>query len=204
MVPQGIVEQLRSQGLEQSALQVPRPQECLKYMLRLHLRVNALDFKKHLQQVQVRPHVLVALLDFLIDNNHESFRGKAAPEALKQQIRKEVAKEYPEDNAVPRCLLEAMSTPDEDEQPPQKRSRQAHDKNATPGNAPTTLENCLDDLRPTTVCLDKDAKACVDTGRRHQAALERVGDLKIEVQEKDKEVLQFHSKYISQVLPFVA
>ena len=73
-----IVAQLQEHGDDRHSHMLPRPQECLKYMLRLHLQVNGLDFRKHLKQVQVRPHVLIALLDFLIDMNHESFRGKGS------------------------------------------------------------------------------------------------------------------------------
>ncbi len=56
-------------------MEIPRPEECLKYMLRAHVRVGGFDLKKHLKQVHVRPYVLVLLLDFLIDRNHEVFCG---------------------------------------------------------------------------------------------------------------------------------
>ena len=80
-----VLEQLQKHGDDRTAATLPRPQECLKYMLRLHLQVNGLDFAKHLRQVQVRPYVLIALLDFLIDSNHESFRGKGTAASLKER-----------------------------------------------------------------------------------------------------------------------
>ena len=64
-----------------------------------------MDFKKYLKQIQVRPFVLVALLDFLIDKNHEAFRGKGSVTKLKQDIRRSVAEEYPLEDAVPADLL---------------------------------------------------------------------------------------------------
>ena len=44
---------------------VPRNGSCLRYMFRLHLRVAGTDFEKDLQQVRLRPCVLVHLLKFL-------------------------------------------------------------------------------------------------------------------------------------------
>jgi len=194
-----IMEQLQAHGEDRLAGILPRPQECLKYMLRLHLQVNGLDFKRYLKQVQVRPFVLVALLDFLIEQNHESFRGKARPEELKAQIRRDVAREYPEHEAIPTSLLEVL----QEATTASKRVRLADVKNATPGNGATSVEACLDDVRPTSVCLDKSAAAAVDPGARRTAAFQRYGELKVEVQQKNKEVVQFHPKYISQALPFV-
>eukprot|EP00973_Karenia_brevis_P061884 8607411-Karenia_brevis.AAC.1 len=63
-------------------------------MLRVHLQVNGVDFKKHLKQVMVRPFVLLALLNFLIDHNHEVFRGREDAERLREIA---VEKEYPDE-----------------------------------------------------------------------------------------------------------
>ena len=71
-----ILESLQRNCTDRNITEIPRPEECLKYLLRVHLNVNGLDFKKHLKQVHVRPFVLIALLDFLIDRNHEVSRGK--------------------------------------------------------------------------------------------------------------------------------
>ena len=103
-----ILEQLRTNGEDRNSHTLPRPQECLKYMLRLHLQVNGLDFRQHLKQVQVRPFVLIALLNFLIEQNHECFRGKGSAEALRANVRRAVASEYPDDDAIPKSLLEVI------------------------------------------------------------------------------------------------
>ena len=161
-----ILEQLQVHGEDRNSQNLPRPQECLKYMLRLHLQVNGLDFRKHLKQVQVRPYVLIALLDFLIQMNHESFRGKGSAEALRQKVREDVAREYPEDDAVPKSLLEVLEANAEDAASNPKRRRLLDEKNATPGDGARSLSECLKDIRPHSVCLDKDAKACVDTATR--------------------------------------
>ena len=48
-------------------------------MLRARITVGGVvDLKKNLKQLHVRPYVLLLLLDFLIDRNHEVFRGKGS------------------------------------------------------------------------------------------------------------------------------
>ena len=47
----------------------------------------------------VRPYVLIALLGFLIDCNHEVFRGKGSAEQLRAKVRNAVQREYPETEA---------------------------------------------------------------------------------------------------------
>ena len=54
---------------------IPRKAECLKYILRVHLRVARRSMEKVLRQLAARPFVLLQLLYFLIDQNHEVFRG---------------------------------------------------------------------------------------------------------------------------------
>ena len=54
---------------------LPRDEECMKYLLRIHLRVAGRDFHQHLKQVHLRPFVLVLLLDYLIQQGHEVFAG---------------------------------------------------------------------------------------------------------------------------------
>eukprot|EP00973_Karenia_brevis_P037637 5194023-Karenia_brevis.AAC.1 len=46
-----ILEQMNKHCADRNVLDIPRPQDCLKYMLRAHLQVNGVDFKKHLKQV---------------------------------------------------------------------------------------------------------------------------------------------------------
>jgi hypothetical protein len=66
-----ILHELQEKCESKSLLEVPRPQECLKYLWRAHLRVSGVDFKKQLKQLHVRPFVLLRLLYFLIDQGHE-------------------------------------------------------------------------------------------------------------------------------------
>ena len=97
-----IIRDLTANYNYQDLVEVPRQQECIKYLLRVRMKVCSLDFKKHLRQVHVRPYVLVKLLDYLIDQGHEVFRGKGSAALLKERMRAAVAREYP--NPPMRCL----------------------------------------------------------------------------------------------------
>ena len=58
-----VLESLKQNMTDKDFMTYPLRQECLKYVLRVHLQVAGVDMKKHLKQVSVRPHVLVRLLD---------------------------------------------------------------------------------------------------------------------------------------------
>ena len=68
----------------------------------------------------MRPFVLLKLLDFLIDSNHEAFRGKGSALDLKAKMRRLVEEEYPEEEGqlpeeqrlgtVPPKLLEVKNS----------------------------------------------------------------------------------------------
>ena len=91
-------------GADRNVSDIPRPQDCLKYMLRVHLQLNGVDFKKLLKQVMVWPFVLNALLNFLIGRNCEVFRGKGVAQELPENIRAAFEKEYPnEEKHLPEC-----------------------------------------------------------------------------------------------------
>jgi len=213
-----ILEDLMKNCSDKDLLQIPHSEECLKYMLRVHLRVRGMSFKRHLKQVMVRPFVLVALLDFLIDRNHEVFRGKGSAQQLREKVRATVEREYPETEghkaeserigSIPASIqalldaAEAAEVEDELATPAgPKRRRLINDKNATPGDGARSLEDCLEDLRPHAMCVDKGVQACSDPATLREGALERYGEL--HVQTGGKEIVQFHSKYFAQILPFV-
>ena len=129
------IKDLRRNCADRNVKHLPRPQAALKYMLRLHLNVNGLDFSKHLKQVQVRPAVLLHLLHFLIDRNHEVFRGKGSAEELYAQVARSVSAEYPEEDSIPEALLEVIK--EAQSQSSRSSVLKAMDivKNATPGAA---------------------------------------------------------------------
>ena len=133
-----ILEELREKTLDKELQEIPRPQECLKYMWRAHVKVAGVDLKKQLKQVHVRPFVLVLLLDYLIEQRHEVFVGKGSAEELRQRMRAAVAREYPEQEAdipeekrqgaMPPSILEVLRA-----QEAEKKGR-----TASPGKASET------------------------------------------------------------------
>ena len=111
-----IVKDLQRNINENALAEIPRSAECIKYMLRVHLKVGKVDFSRKLKQLHVRPFIVLQLLYYLIDQNHEVFRGKGTAIELKAQMRAAVEREYPETEAgkpesqrqghIPESLLE--------------------------------------------------------------------------------------------------
>ena len=202
----------------------PREPDDLKYLLRAHINAGGHNLHRHLKEVYVRPFVLLLLLDFLIDRNHEVFRGKGSVALLKERMREAVAKHYPEEEGhlpeeeregrMPESIrtileeqhAEAVERAEEKEKsfeglPKFKRRRMFPEKNATPGEKARAITQCFADLRPNAVCLDKSAKACSDPATLREGAIERFGE--VHVQTGGKAIPQWESKYFSQILPFV-
>ena len=224
-----ILESLRDNCESSDLEHLPRPEECLKYMLRLHLQVGGLDFSKHLRQVHVRPFVLIHLLEYLIDRGHAVFHGKGLPHTLKQKMRAAVQKQYPEqeghlpeserEGTLPPSILQLLQEREDErrEQGDEKRRRSSDvgepneakaarsrlltDKNATPSDGPRPLEKCLEDVRPKAFTLDRATASCSDPATLRAGALQRYGEMHVHA--GSRFINQWHSKYVSQVLPFV-
>ena len=64
-----IIRELRQSCLDTDLFNVPRPEECLPYIMRVHLKVAGHNLDKHIKQLRVRPYVLLLLLDYLIGQN---------------------------------------------------------------------------------------------------------------------------------------
>ena len=202
----------------------------LRYLLRVQLNIGGVDFKRNLRQLHVRPYVLLLLLYYLIDQNHEVFRGKGTAQQLKAKMRSAVEKEYPEteehlpweerDGHLPASILQTLREAEEQKAAEGRSQKQLHinrDKNATPGDGPTSLEKCLDDIRPHAVCVDKSVEACTDPATLREGGLRKYGSLlkdamgqkavekygELYISSGRKEIPQWHSKYFSQVMPFV-
>ena len=94
-----IVKDLQRNINDNALTEIPRSAECIKYMLRVHLKVGKIDFSRKLKQLHVRPFIVLQLLYYLIDQNHEVFRGKGAAIELKAKMRAAVEREYPETEA---------------------------------------------------------------------------------------------------------
>ena len=184
---------------------MPRTQESLQYFLRVHLRVQGVDMKKHLKLLHVRPHVLLHLLYALIQSKHEVFNGKGSAEKLKRRMQIAINREYPETEAhlplekrnshLPACiaaLIDECDVPSRAVLP---------EKNATPGVGSSSVDSVFDQSRPTAVILERSAAAASDPASQREGAVMRHGDL--HVRTGFNPLRQWHSKYFSHVLPFV-
>ena len=146
-----ILADLKKNCMDGNLLEIPRPEECVKYMLRAHITVGGVDLKKNLKQLHVRPYVLLLLLDFLIDRNHEVFRGKGSALELKERMREAVERHYPEKEAhvpegqrqgsIPPSILQALRAAESERQEATaagalscKRLRITREKHGTPGH----------------------------------------------------------------------
>ena len=157
----------------------------------------------------VRPWILIRLLDYLIDHNHEVFRGKWSAQELRRKMREAVHEKYPtaahdvgkpeeeQVGFVPNSIIDLLG--EDTEESCSKRLRLFRDKNATLGDGARTLENCLDDVRPDAMCLGKSAEAASDPATLREGAIERYGELNVRTDATA--ILQFHSVFFTSA-PF--
>ena len=218
MMPwEDILRELR-QNCEVDGTALPRPSCCLKYLLRVHLNVAGHDMEKHIRGLRVRPFVLVKLLCFLIDREHEAFQGKGSAQELKEKMRRAVEAEYPEtesqlpedqrEGEVPSSLWQFLREAEEKRRQEEltgekwdRRLKLFRTKNATPGDAATCVSKCLDEVRPMAMCLDRNNASSCNPAEARENTFERFGSL--HVQTGSKWLSQWCPQYFSQVLPFV-
>jgi len=141
---------------DQDLQNLPREEDCLKYLLRLHLKVAGQDFHQHLKQVHLRPFVLVELLYELIEKKHVCFKGKGPAADLKERMAAAVEKRYPEkEPEVPREQRQGTIPPSILEMLQKTEEKPVGTKNAMP--------ECLDgpnnDQEKDERCLDRPAKS---------------------------------------------
>ena len=58
-----ILQDLQAKCSDAELGQVPRSSACLKYLLRVHVRLAGMELKKHLKEVHVWPFILILILD---------------------------------------------------------------------------------------------------------------------------------------------
>ena len=130
---QDILRDLQKSMTDAELNDLPREDQGLKYMLRLHLKVAGKDFHQHLIQVHLRPFVLIQLFNEMIDRQHEVFRNKGTATALKARMAARVAERYPETEpgvpeqerkgSIPPALLELLLADEEKQNNQEGRKR---------------------------------------------------------------------------------
>ncbi|CAK0821882.1 unnamed protein product, partial [Prorocentrum cordatum] len=136
-------------GSESSVEDLPRKPAHLRYLLRVQMKVHGKLLERVLRQLTVRPYVLYKLLEYLIDHNHEAFRGKGPPGTLKEKMASEIRRWYPEDAGQDHVTLDervcnvaehvAQELRGEEAAPPAKRKRAVlvKEKSSIPAAADT-------------------------------------------------------------------
>ena len=68
-----IIREFQRRADEDAFLSLPRSQHTLQYLFRVHLKVAGQSFAEDLQQVRLRPYVLLRLMLWLWDNRRDLF-----------------------------------------------------------------------------------------------------------------------------------
>ena len=210
---ESILTELMEQCLEThpEGLSLPRSPQALRCIVKVFLRVDKKSMDPILRQLTVRPYVLIQLLRFLWDHNHEVFRKKGARSHVWKLLEKRVHEYYPvraEDVALPAEEQRSDLPPDLCELDASMRHggqtlrrRLIPHKNATPGEGAKSSEDCLWNTRPSSVSPGVSAASFTDPGTTRTDAVTRQGSLT--VQTGGTLISQWEGKYLSQVLPFV-
>jgi hypothetical protein len=81
---------------------------------------------------------------------------------------------------VPESLLRQLKEAEEEHEPHAKRARRStsldDEKNATPGPGCRSSEDCLDDVRPVSVAMDRSARSLSDPANQREGAIAAFGD----------------------------
>jgi hypothetical protein len=190
--------------------ELPRDGDILQYMFRLHLRVAGKDFSKQLTQVRLRPFVLKALLEFLVQRRHPEFLGHATVEEWRQAVNRK----YPEteghlpldqrQGVIP-SSIEQMLEEQTTEQPADQGKRRrllVTKKHASPG-APdeSSAQSALDFVEPRFCILDS-----ADASKQRQEAFEKFvvpEEDVLQIQTGDVFEDQWQTKFWRSAMPFV-
>ena len=185
-----MIREYNARLTEDDLADLPRGGNCLRYMFRLHLRVAGTDFSKELQQVRLRPCVLVHPLKFLFLKQPDLFstRNRAMPWLVKriEDIEAKVHSIYPETEAeipeherrgqVPEGFL--TEDDEEEDEPDSKKTRTfiMSTKQSTPGSAAeTSISETIENSEPRCCVLDSSAYACTNEHSMRQTAIRDFG-----------------------------
>ena len=194
---------------------LPHDEECLSYMLSVHLKVAGRDFHEHLKQVHLRPFVLVLLLWDLIQRGYQIYDESREPGTLRKFVEEAVEARYPEQEAhiapedrigyIPPRILSKLQ---EQERPKEHgsiatslRKMVTFEKHAVPDQISQPMSSALEEIRPSSFMLDRVAESATDPASIKEGALRRYGDLHIGT--SNKFVEQWNSRYTSLAMPFV-
>ena len=215
---QDILRSLQCNIDDDTLAALPRAESTLGYVLRVSLKVEHVDIRKYLKAVHVRPFVVLLLLHYLIDQEHEVFAGKGIVTALKERMRLAVEREYPETEAetpiqdrvghLPESLRQLIEEQQRDDMEQEGscarmpyRDILGDAKNATPGTNLVPADAMFAEIRLHTVTMDKTSKTCTDPDTQRTAAFTQYGELAVVT--STEAVRQYDASYFALALPFV-
>ena len=182
--------------------------------MQLHLKIGHVDMAKHIQEIKVRAHVVLALGYDLIRAGHAAYvkaregdtlsHFSARMEAAREALKRRVQQRYPSlgtpedvDGVVPPAVLRKV----EEVQSTQRQSSTlTQDKHATPAEAAARLDAVFQGRRPQSVIGERVSDAGMDVAAQRTEVLRQYTPLDVTV--NAEYVRQFHSLYPSQVFPF--
>ena len=168
---------------------------------------------------------MLLLLHWLIDRNHPVFKGKGTCAELKARMQAAVEREYPETEAdvprekreghIPASLLALLderhaaeargSTDDVSRAARAKRIRLTSvndEKNATPGAAARDPGDCLTDVQPVYVSMDRSARSQSDPATQRENAVLAYDTTQLTIQTSAKFVDTWDSSYAWKAFPY--
>ena len=167
--------------------ELPRGEDCLQYLFRIHLKVAGQSFASELRQVRLRPCVLIHLLVFLYNRRPDLFRQQmpaaaALARRVEEVVTEVVHRKYPEQEGhlpeydrqgfVPAPFVDMQEG--SEEAPGSKRARRfiVTTKHATPGPGPaSSVEEAVEYAEPRCCILDANPNVCNSEQDMRSAAI---------------------------------
>jgi len=193
---------------------LPHDPEHLAHMVQLHLKIGTVDMAKHIKEIRVRAHVVLALGYELIKAGHEAYvkigkseklkaisaRMRAAQETLKRRVKQRYPSlDTPEDidGVVPPAVLRKI----EEIQAKQRHGKSLiQEKHATPSEGAAPVQEVFEGERPQSLIEERSSDAGMDAAAQRTEVLRQYTAFDVKVDAHY--ITQFHSLYPSQVFPF--
>ena len=209
-----IIDSLNRTTSDKKLALLPHDPEHLAHMVQLHLKIGTIDMAKHIKEIRVRAHVVLALGYELIKAGHAAYiklknsdkmndfssRMRRAEAALESRVKER----YPSlgtpediDGVVPPAVLRKI---EEVQAAQRKKTTLTQDKHATPAEAAVSLDEVFIGSRPQSIIEERLSDAQMDVATQRTEVLRRYTPLDVNV--SASYVSQFHSLYPSQVFPF--
>ena len=214
-----IMESLARSTSDPELAILPHDPEHLAHMVRLHLRVGSVDMAKHIPEIKVRAHVLLALGVDLIKAGHAAYVSSHAEaqstlvsrmDRAKRALEERIKQRYPlsreearkavhsREGEVPGAVLRVVEESCGNQH---RMTSRVFEKNATPAEGGSAAHTALRDVAPQSLKLEYTADASLDVNAMRSSALSHYSDQT--VQTGNKFMDQQTPLYVARAFPFV-